>query len=282
MSAILAVNGIELPISVDTLSCSLEEVGESKRMEDGSLVVDRRAEKRVYDFELSPMPAAAALFLRDVLLGRGDVWAFDSHLYSSRGQPVAGTGYLDSTHVQFGAESLRVDGSAGQTATWPFTTGLGVTVFAWGYDSAWALRVASFREGSSAPDFTADVSSGGVVTAPGDWATYWDIASAGVLRVAPGVDVWLDDVWVIPRALVGVPAATRDAWLAGIAALALPKGPAPRLTVTGDVIDPSVLASGTAYLTARGEVSALHVMPLMSGGGLSKTEHNLTGRLTEV
>lgn len=283
MSALLAANGLELPILVDSLSCSIEEVGEAKRMEDGTLVVDRRAEKRVYDFSLSPLPAPAALFLRDVLLGRGEVWAFDSHVYGSRGTAVAGAGVLSAAQVKFGAKSLKI-AAGGDDASFPFPGTNGVTVVGWGYESSWLLRVASFRAGTSGtPDFSADVTIAGAITSPSAWDGLWNFGGASpVVLQTFGADLYLDDVWVIPRAVEGIPTATLEGWLAGIAGLALPKGPAPRLVVTGDLVDPSVLASGTASLTARGEVTNLQVMPLMSGGGLSRTEHRISARLTEV
>lgn len=278
--SILSINGLELPITVDSLSCSIEEVGEAARAEDGTLIVDRRAEKRIYDFSCNPMAAQAALFLRDVLLGRGDVWAFDSHFYSSRGRPSVGDGSLSAVQVKFGAKSLIL--TSGQKQRFSYTPGLGVTAICWGYQSGWLLRVASFKEGDSTPDYSADITAGGTITTPSAWDSWWAPYSATELKIAPVATIYVDDVWVIPRSLKGIPTATRDAWLQGVAALALPKGPSPRLTVTGDIVDPSVLASGTPYLTARGEVTALQVMPLMSGGGLSKTEHTLSGKLTEV
>lgn len=279
--SILSVNGIELPVSVDTLSCSIEEVGESTRAEDGSLIIDRRAEKRVYDFQCSPLPAQAALFLRDVLLGRGDVYALNDHPYSSRGRATAGNGALSATQVKFGAKSLAL--TAAQYQRFAYPGSLGVTFIFWGHQSStWLLRVASFREGATSPEFSADITAGGTITSPSAWGGWWSLYITGTMQLTAGATIYLDDVWVIPRSLEGVPAATRNAWLQGVAALALPKGPAPRLVVTGDIVDPSVLSSGVASLTARGEVTGMQVVPLMSGGGLSKTEHVLSGRLTEV
>lgn len=279
--SVLSVNGLELPIRVDSLACSIEEVGESKRTEDGSLIVDRRAEKRVYDFECGPMAAAAALWLRDVLLGKGDVWAFNSHLYSSRGRAVTGTLYgLDPTHVQFGASAAQV--KVTQTATFGYQAGAGCTVICWGYEGSFLLRVASFQDGASSPHFTADVTAGGSITSPSAWAAEWSGATGSVTLTPAGADVWIDDVWLLPRTLYGVASATRDAWLAQLAAFPLPRGPSPRLAVTGDVVDPDVLDSGTPSLAARGEVAAMQVLPLYSGGALSKTHHTLAGRLIEV
>ncbi|GMV19032.1 MAG: hypothetical protein AMXMBFR56_72560 [Polyangiaceae bacterium] len=281
--SILSVNGLELPISVDSLSCTIEEVGETTRAEDGSLIIDRRAEKRVYDFECSPMAAQAALFLRDVLLGKGDVYAFDSHLYSSRGRAVSTVGALSATQVNFGAKSLKI-ASGGDDATFAYPGGAGGTMIAWGYQSSWLLRVASWRSGASgSPSYSADVTAGGTITSPSAWDSLFSSGgNADFTLQTSAADLYLDDVWVIPRSLEGVPTTIRDAWLQGIAALALPKGPAPRLVVTGDIVDPSVLSSGTASLTARGEVTGLQVLPLYSGGAISKTQHVLSGRLTEV
>lgn len=275
----LSVNGIEFPIRVDSLVHSVEEVGDASRAVSGVMVPDRRAVKRGWAFGTSPMPRYEALFLREVLLGTGDTWAFDTHLYSSRGNvaTVVGTGAgVSVTRAKFGAASCRLP--AAGTLTVPVVTTFGCTAFAWVWNgSAWVLEVVTFQGGATTSSFYArTVSAGGTVGATA-WPGVWTQSPTSLMLTAPA-ETWVDDLWVVPRTLAGC--SEPDLWLATMATVGVPRGPAPRVHVTG--IDDLTMTSGTPYAVCLGSVDSLPVRGLAHGGSWDGKQHALEATLVEV
>jgi hypothetical protein len=285
MTAALQVNGITLPIAVDSMSHSVDEIGDTARAVNGDLVQDRRAIKRSWEFELTPRPAPEALWLRDWILGRGDVWTFESHLYSSRGVllPVYGANGL-STGGKFGGKCLDMTAGTYAQLVDPAFAVTGVTVLAWHWTSfVWYLECASWRAGAgTAPDMTRQVTAAGVVTNPSPIASWWYF-SGSTLKLTAGVGTYFDDLHVFPRSLYGISSSVIDTdWLVSLAAQTLPKGPAPRVRLTGDLIDASVVTGSTPSILAKGSINAMSVMSTRRDGTLSHIEHKLSGRFEEV
>jgi hypothetical protein len=79
----LALNGMAVPVA--TLSKRFVEAGASERAFDGTLRSSRRALKRQWQAKTAPMTALEADLLERVLLGQGDAWPLDGHIYSSKG-----------------------------------------------------------------------------------------------------------------------------------------------------------------------------------------------------
>lgn len=275
----LSVNGIELPIAADALAHSIEEVGEAERAISGTLVPDRRATKRAWAFSTKLLARYEALFLREVLLGAGDVWNFDSHLYSSRGNvaTVAGSGAgISATRAKFGAQSCRLP-AAGTLVVGVDTT-RGCTAFAWCWNgSAWVLEVVSFQGGrTTTVDYQRSVSEAGTVGAS-SWTSAWTQAASTLTFTAPS-ETWVDDFWVVPRTIWGC--SEPDVWLATMATVGVPRGPAPRLHVTG--IDDLTQVSGAPYAICLGGVDAMPVRGAAAGGSWDGKRHAIEATLVEV
>lgn len=274
----LSVNGIELPIATDTLVHNVEEVGESSRAVSGTLLSDRRAMKRAWAFRLALQPRYEALFLKEVLLGAGDVWSFDAHLYSSRGNPATVTGSgagISATRSKFGAQSCKLP-SAG-TLVLPVTTTYGCTAFAWVWNgSAWVLEVVSFQGGATTTSYYARTVSAGGTVAASSWPGVWTQSASSLTLTAPA-ETWVDDFWLVPRTIAGV--SEPDLWLATMATVGVPRGPAPRVHVTG--MD-DLTMSGTPYAVCLGSVDEMPTRGAMRGGSWDAQGYELEATLVEI
>jgi hypothetical protein len=284
----LALNGLPYPVAIQSLGVKIEEVGEAKRAIDGTMLVDRRATKEVVDFSTTPRPAPELRFLRDVLLGRGDVWSFASHLYSSKGRPAPVIGPSIAGAGKWGGAALSM--TNGQQVSFPLESpALGATVIAWWSEDAgttWQVEAftllgASTFGGMSLSSWFRVSTAGVVSTSPR--SNQWGATSTGVLVTCKVTAALLSDVWVIPRTLNGI---TNDplqtSWLPALALVDQARAPSPQLVLTGDWLNPSTRVSGLPSLLVRGEAGGGSVLPAWRAGAFSKTEHVLAATLTEI
>lgn len=100
----LRLNNIAIPVAAGSASRSVDEVGDRSRAASGSMRVSRRALKDSYAGSTVPKAAETAEVYRDLILGLGHRWSFDSHLYSSKGLGPA------DTHGTVTAETSGVSG----------------------------------------------------------------------------------------------------------------------------------------------------------------------------
>lgn len=163
---------------------------------------------------LTPTDAAA---LRGWLRGDGDVWHFDTDLYSSKGHLATAT--AGSVTASGGKFSGYLDLAAG-SATIPAALGSSYTVSLWAYpSSAWA-NVVILSNG--------DTYVAGVLDAGYD-ASWFSVDGSGNVVIAPGA-VRIDEVLTLPRV---ASAAEIAAWYA----YGSPFGSLPLLSIDGDGVD---------------------------------------------
>ncbi len=93
--ATLAINGVALPVLVDSLSVDLDPVGNATRNARGWRVMDRRRTVRTIQFALAPRPLDEAMLYRALVLGEGEHWTGAS-LYGDKGLPITGTAAVQS------------------------------------------------------------------------------------------------------------------------------------------------------------------------------------------
>jgi len=105
----LLVNGLEVPVAIDSLTEPCRLIGDTSEADDGTLRKSEQAIKLDFDFSTTPLSPADARAWACLLRGLGDVWSFDSHLYSSKGvPPSAGNGTQVAGTPKFGSGVLRV------------------------------------------------------------------------------------------------------------------------------------------------------------------------------
>lgn len=279
----LALNGLPFPVAVSSLAHRVEEVGEARRAIDGTLAINRRALKNVFEFQTPPRPVQEALFLRDVVLGNGDVWPFNaSHLYSSKGRPGStGSSYTWTGTGKWGGTALTL--SSTQYMGFPLTMAHGATVFLWQTQNSgttWYLEAATFGP-TGTRLATWRVTTAGVVTVGSPLASSWTGTSSDVTFFPGSGTTWVSDVWAVHRSTTGIASATIETeWLPALAQVVAARSASPKLLLTGDFVDPSVATAPS--LTVRGEAGAGAVLPVWRSGAFSKTEHTLQVTLTEV
>lgn len=98
MSNFLNLNGIQVPCSVAAgAKSNTEDLGTSKRAVDGTMLIHRRVTKLHWAMTLTPQDDVHARAFRDLVLGRGHYWSFDSNVYSSKGlAPTSATNSVQS------------------------------------------------------------------------------------------------------------------------------------------------------------------------------------------
>lgn len=240
----LVINGIPVSVGAESLSRSVEEVGERTRAFDGTAVLNRRWTKRVLEFELPVASQVDHLAWMALLRGEGQVWSFDSNLYSAKGLPtinaLASVGNT-SPASKFGGGRL-----AGGGASTGLATKLGpawtVTLWMWS-GSVWNHYVVN----SLAQKWLNGVRN--------------DATATGFLSVSASGDVTLttnfyDDV-------LAFPAVMPTTWAPLLYATGRAFPPLPRLEAYGDVFPGS---SSSAPVFVRGEVSSLDYSPAWIGG----------------
>lgn len=264
MTDFLRVNGIPVSVLDETATDSPEEIADRRRAVDGTMLLDRRAVKSAWEFDAVLDAPATALALRDLLLGRGHVWNFESSLYSSRGLPIASGGTAVSTYAKFGTKSLEVAPltyAVISSLEWNPATGPWTASF-WLYGGAsWTHIV----ESSAGRRYVNGVDSGVNSTCSTATNTLKLYNPIGVSAL------WFDDLWVSPYVWP-------TTWPAKVYAYASAVGLAPKLNVDGLLINNN--AAGGAVV--MGEVATVKPRQGYSGGALVPNLLTLKARLQEV
>ena len=190
MTAFLRVNGIIARVLRDQASTSIEEIGDTDRAVDGSELASRRALKSVFSMTLGQFAPRTAIAWRDLLLGKGHSFSFDSHLYSAKGLPptTIGSGVAQAaTTPKFGAGVLSMPA----TRTITYTALPGATFYTVAY---WAKV--------GAGNWTHYVTTGSSFWTNGVAAgsdPHIGVAGSVVTVTADGVDTTLiDDLVILP------------------------------------------------------------------------------------
>lgn len=260
MTDFLRIQGVPVPVADGSFSARSTPVGTFQRAEDGTAVFDRRALKREWDFATALRPAAEAHAFRDLLLGKAQVWSFDSNLYSSKGLSVAGTGLsISATQKKFGATSLFRSGATDITITdqYDYTT-LPWTCSFWRWTgSAWE----HITENSANQRFVNGSNVG---------ARTMLFPASTEIYLAPGTSTYVDDL-CLSRFLW--PAS----WAASVYSFNAALGPSPRLRVDGLGVE-----AGVSTVYALGDNDNLDLAQGWYGGSWNANLASLKITLREA
>jgi hypothetical protein len=196
----LNLNGIQVPCSVAAgAKGATEEGGTSKRANDGTMIIQRRYTKWHWSLQLTPQDDVHSRAFRNLVLGRGDYWSFDSNVYSAKGLgPSTLTGSVQSAGSAYlGAGKLaQTAGGSNKIAItsteipksnqWTVMHARQLAAGAWNH------YIATF-DGTTRTDYT-----NGVVTGSQTWLTVV-VATGIVTLVADGGNATqVDELVILP------------------------------------------------------------------------------------
>lgn len=256
----LVINGITVPVGADSLSRSVEEVGERTRAFDGTAVLNRRWQKRVLELAIPVASQVDQLAWMALLRGEGHSWSFDANVYSAKGLPLSGaTATVGNTSptAKYGGGRLSTGASSVGAAC---KLGPAWTVMAWWWNgSAWVHHVVNSLGQKWANGVRADGTS----------TTWLSVSASGDLTLA--ASTFLDDLVALPVVLP-----TTSPPLLYATARAFP--PLPRLEAYGDLFPGS---SASAPVLLRGEVTSLDYAPAWIAGTWTPMAGSLSVTLRE-
>lgn len=261
MADFLTLNGIPVPVLDGSASLSVDELGDDSRALDGTLLLNRRNLKTSLEVDVVHQDAATALAFRDLILGRGNVWSFDTSLYSAKGVPAAGSGVVDTAQKKFGAASLRLGSASAEVfADGPDYTAQPWSCSFWLYDGvSWTHYV----ENSLNAQYV-----NGVFTGTRQFVSQ-SSTSVIVTNIA-GANRWFDDVWLCPYLWPST-------WPAKVFALNAAVGAAARVRAAG-----LALNANSGFLTMKGSVKGMKLEQGFVSGVLAPNLHVVSASLKEV
>lgn len=256
----LVINGITVPVGAESLTRSVEEVGERTRAFDGTAILNRRWQKRVLELEIPVASQADQLAWMSLLRGEGHVWSFNSNVYSAKGLPLSGaTAVIGSTAPmpKYGAGRLATGASTVGAAT---KLGPAWTVAAWNWSgSVWNHYVVNSLGQKWFNGSRNDAAS----------SAWLSVSASGDLTFSAGI--YLDD-------LVALPAVMPTTWPPLLHATGRAFPSLPRLEGYGDVFPGS---SASAPVSLRGEVSSMSYAPAWINGTWTPMAGSLSVTLRE-
>lgn len=304
---ILAIEGVPLPVAIESLSIGGEMVGANTRNQRGYRVLDRRREKLVFEFALAPKTLDEAMLYRMLILGEGEFWnTLSGSVYGAKGYPISGTGSIETSgggNPHNGNGTWKLD--AGETLVLPgvfyeqtiapsASSLFGATAIAWRRDDATgAYRAVGFSWRTY--DTTATVkrealgTSGGLGTLGTPQAftggETFSVSSYNLtITAGAGGPFRYSNIRVFPWYLK---AAQIDLLLTGrnLAQYTLPQ--LPMVYVQSDLVptDNQKAAPFGIYdasVICHGEVDSMPIVPRMESGVFTTTVAGLQGRLIEV
>lgn len=302
--AALSIEGVPLPVLIDSLSLGTEDVGQANRNQRGYLVRDRRRAKWTMEFTLGPKTLDEAMLYRSLLLGEGELWNTQS-IYGSYGYALAGTGALTlagggNPYLGNGVwntkvgETLAIRGSyADQSAVgYGNTLSTGATAIMWRRDeSTGEYRVAGFSWRTKDTTVTVKREALGTTGGLGTLGTpqaytgaeTFAVSSAQLTITAAGVETRWSAIRVLPWYLK---AAQIDLLIAGRNLFFYHPPPLPNVYVNTDLLPMDNVKTGVtnedASILMQGELDAMAVQPMMIGGVWTTMVLGCAGKLLET
>ena len=305
----LQIEGLPIPVLVESLSIGGEMVGNATRNQRGHRLLDRRRQKLTLDFTIAPKPLPWAMLYRALVLGEGEFFDTQS-IYGSKGYQLSGSGSINlsgSGHNpvltnpcwDLGAGlSLVVPGefyNQSAVASGAKTGAFGATMIAWRYDTANSeFRAVGFawRRFDTTATVKREALAGGLgineLGTPQAFTgneSFSVNASTGALTVL-SMDfdpLQYSQIRVIPWYLQ---AAQIDALLTARNLITTTFPKLPKVYVETDMLPngnafaPATL--GNSVLVCHGEVDTMAVQPTMQNTGFDPTTTGMSARLIEV
>lgn len=226
------VNGIEtralVALSSDPTG-DRRDIGAQHDAADGSLSLTRQTRKRDFKFATVPLSGADAHAWESMLTGEGNVWSFDTSLYSSKG--IAGTFEPGDASVAVQTTFKKYVGALFIPAEAFFVTvGLGLS-------APLTLSVWLSNDGGSTFHHVVARTDGvtgvtwldGVAGSLGTFNDYISFPGGEVKLFASAVDLYVDDLVVCPYLWP-------DDWPGQVFTSGKAFGPAPFLSATGALV----------------------------------------------
>lgn len=265
MTDFLRLNGIPLSVRDDNASGSTEEIGDTKRAIDATLLTDRRALKRSWALELLAQDAATAEKVRSLIWGEGHVWSFNTSLYSSKGRAVSvGAGVaLSAVQSKFGGSSLVLPNTKVFTASglgWDPNAAPWTASFWWWNGTVWQHVVES--SAGRRYENGVDVGVNTITTTSTDTLEFTNTF---------GVTGYVDDLWVVPFAWPAT-------WPAFITAYAAAVGASPWLVADGLFVK----ANASGGVVVKGSVDGEKLVQAHLDGSWQSNLTALSVKLVEV
>lgn len=302
--AIVSVNGVPLPVAVDSATLSLESVGsEVARNASGFAVRDRRAVKHVLEFEVVPKSLDEAMLYRLLITGEGEFWSMLSSAYGAKGLAVTGTGARDSSTANTNPSPVQTTGAwattVGQTMVleMPHSSQASVAAFVENpgenggslfgtvlSGGVWRTFGWSWRANDTTPTVKRERVGALGSSGPAQTYTKTDSITVGATAVtvtgADATSYWSNMLW-LPRYF---PSTQVDAVLAGYNLYGYAAPDLPRVLVHTDLF-PSGLVASTAVrrgFVALGDVARMVLTPHHRSGAFDPTALAFGATLTEV
>lgn len=239
----LSINGVEVPVAVDTMTEEVREVGATIQAFSGALVRSRIATKRDIEFEIPLIEPVLSGQWERWIRGEGEAWNFTT-LYGSKGTaPQSGyAGVIDAGTGIGSTASLLV--SSGSHAYRVAPSGSSWTIAFW-YSSTSPVSYTHYVITSAGKKWVNGVRNDAASTA-------FVAVSSGIMTLTGGANRRIDNLFAFP-------ATVDDSWppdfygTAGAGLVAAGTASPPYLTLTGDAILETTR-------TAMGEVSGTSVI----------------------
>lgn len=304
----LQIEGLALPVMIDSLAISGEMVGTTTRNQRGHRMLERRRQKWELDFTLAPRSLAWAQLYRALLLGEGEFFDTQS-AYGSKGYLLAGTGSLETGvggNPIYGngcfqlttGETLTVPGefyTQAPAASGAHTMPFGATFIAWRrrvtaatyqavgfswrrYDTTATVK----REALGNATGLHSLTTAGAFTGPETFAVN---SSTGALTITnPNAETLLYSmIRVVPWYLASEQI---DALILGRNHVTKSFPKLPKVFVETDLLSYGNMYGtanqDNAVMIAHGDVDSMAVQPSMQAGVYDPTTTGLSCRLYEV
>lgn len=245
--AFLVINGIEIPVAVDTLTEEVREIGATIQAFSGASVRSRIATKRDLEFEIPPTEPVLSGQYERWIRGEGETWLF-TNLYGSKGTaPESGySGSISSGTGISGSNSLLV--STGTHQYRIASTGSSWTISFY-YSSTSPVAFTHYTITSAGKKWVDGVRNDAAST------TFVSVSS-GILTLTGGANRRWDNLFTFP-------ATVDDSWpplfygTGGIGQVASGQVLPPVLNLSGDVILETTRSAlgevmGTSVVAAEG------------------------------
>lgn len=270
MANILRISGIPIPILTEAASHTTTQIGENERAEDGSMIISRRALKENYKLKIAHQIPTDAIAYRELFLGRGHTWNFDTTVYSSKGLgPTVLTNTVINATSKYGAGGAQQTASSGRFRAIALpANGTKWTVMLWRKIGAGAFVhyiVTNTTKGASQAYVNGVLASDTTV-----WLGVSTSTGTVTLDADGASTTNIDDLVILPYE---IPAS----WPANIFAYGAAFSQLAYLDVDGDLIDANLVTK-----SCKGGVSGISVQPGWLNGVYYQSIRVVDAELEEV